>query len=53
LLASLCLTYVGWPQTRKKPGILGEFSEPGKHVEISGSSVQLQGKIITSKIILV
>jgi len=36
-----------------KPGILGEFSEPGKPVEFSGNSVQPQGKIMTNKIILV
>ena len=36
-----------------KPGILGEFSEPGKLMEFSGNCVQPQGKIITHKIILV
>jgi len=34
-----------------KPGILGEFSEPGKLIEFSGNSFQPHGKIITNKII--
>jgi len=37
----------------EKPGILREFSEPGKLVEFSGNSVQPQGKIITNKMTLV
>jgi len=37
----------------EKPGILREFSEPGKLMEFSGNSVQPQGKIVTNKIILV
>jgi len=43
----------GWPQNSKnwKPEILREFSEPGKLMEFSGSSVQPQGKIVTNKII--
>jgi len=34
-----------------KPGILWEFSEPGKLMEFSGNSVQPQGKVITNEII--
>jgi len=37
----------------EKPGILWEFSEPGKLMEFSGNFVQPQGKIIINKIILV
>jgi len=37
----------------EKPGILGEFSEPGKLVKFSGNFVQPPGKIIANKIILV
>jgi len=33
----------------EKPGILREFTEPGKLVEFSGNSVQPRRKIITNK----
>ena len=36
-----------------KPGILGDFSEHGKLRELSGNSVQPQGKIVTNKVFLV
>jgi len=32
-----------------RPGILRKFSDPRKHDELSGYSVQPQGKIIMSK----
>jgi len=35
----------------EKPGILREFSEPGKLMELTWNSVQPYGKIITNKII--
>jgi len=33
-----------------KPGILGDFSEHEKLRELSGNSVQPQGKIVTNKV---
>ena len=50
LVAFLCATglvVTGWPRIWKtwKPGILREFSEPGKLREFSGNSVQPQGKL--------
>jgi len=39
-----------FPQSSHKPGILGEFSEPGKHTKLSGNSAQFQSKTVTNKI---
>jgi len=36
----------------EKPGILREFSEPGKLLEYSWNSVQPQGKTMTNKILV-
>jgi len=39
-----------WVATNlEKPGIVGEFSEPGKLMELSRNSVQSQRKNVTNK----